>query len=143
MYDERLVTPMRQELTRIGITELRTPEEVDAKLSNAQGTTLVVVNSVCGCAARNARPAVSHALQHSVKPDRLTTVFAGMEKAAVDRARSYFIGYRPSSPQIALLKDGSLVFMLERHDIEGRSAAEIAEDLTAAFDKYCAATAAA
>lgn len=143
MYDERLVTPMRQELTRIGITELRTPEEVDAKLSSAQGTTLVVVNSVCGCAARNARPAVTRALQHSVKPDRLTTVFAGMEKTAVERARSYFIGYGPSSPQIALLKDGNLVFMLERHDIEGRSATEIAEDLTAAFDKYCAATAAA
>jgi putative YphP/YqiW family bacilliredoxin len=143
MYDERLVTPMRQELTRIGITELRTPEEVDAKLGNAQGTTLVVVNSVCGCAARNARPAVTQALQHSVKPDSLTTVFAGMEKDAVNRARSYFIGYAPSSPQIALLKDGELVFILERHNIEGRSAAEIADDLTAAFDKYCGATAAA
>lgn len=143
MYDERLVTPMRQELTRIGITEMRTPEEVDSKLANAQGTTLVIVNSVCGCAARNARPAVTEALQHTVKPDSLTTVFAGMEKDAVDRARSYFIGYGPSSPQIALLKDGNLVFMLERHDIEGRSAHEIAEDLTAAFDKYCAATAAA
>ena len=143
MYDERLVTPMRQELTRIGITEMRTPEEVDAKLADAQGTTLVVVNSVCGCAARNARPAVAQALQHSVKPDSLTTVFAGMEKDAVDRARSYFIGYGPSSPQIALLKDGDVVFMLERHNIEGRSAVEIAEDLTAAFDKYCGATAAA
>ncbi|MDQ6718400.1 MAG: BrxA/BrxB family bacilliredoxin [Gemmatimonadota bacterium] len=143
MYDERLVTPMRQELTSIGITEMRTPEEVDAKLADAQGTTLVVVNSVCGCAARNARPAVAAALQHSVKPDSLTTVFAGMEKAAVDRARSYFIGYGPSSPQIALLKDGKLVFLLERHNIEGRTAGEIADDLTAAFDKYCGATAAA
>jgi putative YphP/YqiW family bacilliredoxin len=143
MYDERLVTPMRQELTRIGITEMRTPEEVDSKLANAQGTTLVVVNSVCGCAARNARPAVTEALRHSVKPDSLTTVFAGMEKDAVDRARSYFIGYGPSSPQIALLKDGNLVFMLERHDIEGRSAGEIANDLTAAFDKYCASPVAA
>ena len=143
MYDERLVTPMRQELTRLGITELRTPEEVDAKLANSQGTTLVVVNSVCGCAARNARPAVAAALQHSVKPDSLTTVFAGMEKDAVNRARSYFLGYGPSSPQIALLKDGNVVFMLERHNIEGRTAEEIAEDLTAAFDKYCGATAAA
>ncbi len=143
MYDERLVAPMRQELTRIGITEMLTPEDVDAKLANAQGTTLVVVNSVCGCAARNARPAVTQALQNQVKPDSLTTVFAGQEKDAVQRARSYFVGYGPSSPQIALLKDGNLVFMLERHDIEGRSAAEIAEDITAAFDKYCTATAAA
>jgi putative YphP/YqiW family bacilliredoxin len=143
MYDERLVTPMRQELTRIGIAEMRTPEEVDAKLADAQGTTLVVVNSVCGCAARNARPAVAQALQHSVKPDSLTTVFAGQDKEAVQRARNYFIGYGPSSPQIALLKDGNIVFMLERHDIEGRSAAEIADDITAAFDKYCGATAAA
>ena len=101
------------------------------------------MNSVCGCAARNARPAVAAALKHSLKPDALTTVFAGMEKAAVDRARSYFIGYGPSSPQIALLKDGNVVFMLERHNIEGRTAEEIAEDLTAAFDKYCGATAAA
>jgi putative YphP/YqiW family bacilliredoxin len=143
MYDERIVTPMRQELTSIGITEMRTPEEVDAKLANAQGTTLVVVNSVCGCAARNARPAVTQALRHSVKPDALTTVFAGMEKDAVDRARSYFVGYGPSSPQIALLKDGNLVFMLERHDIEGRTAEDITKDLTAAFDKYCAVPAAA
>lgn len=143
MYDERLVTPMRQELTRIGITEMRTPEEVDAKLANGDGTTLVVVNSVCGCAARNARPAVTQALQHSAKPDSLTTVFAGQDREAVDRARSYFIGYGPSSPQIALLKDGNLVFMLERHDIEGRTAEEIAQDLTVAFDKYCVATATA
>ena len=143
MYDERLVTPMRQELTRLGVTELRTPEEVDAKLGKKEGTALVVVNSVCGCAARNARPAVAEALKHSVKPDTLATVFAGMEKDAVARARSYFTGYGPSSPQIALLKDGDVVFMLERHNIEGRSAEEIAQDLTAAFDKYCGATAAA
>jgi putative YphP/YqiW family bacilliredoxin len=134
---------MRQELTRIGVTELRTPEEVDAALGKKEGTALVVVNSVCGCAARNARPAVAEALRHSVKPDSLTTVFAGMEKDAVARARSYFTGYGPSSPQIALLKDGDVVFMLERHNIEGRSAEEIARDLTAAFDKYCGATAAA
>jgi Protein of unknown function (DUF1094). len=137
MYDERLVAPMRQELTRIGIEELRTPAEVDAKLANAAGTTLVVVNSVCGCAARNARPAVTQALQSSVKPDALTTVFAGQDKEAVQRARSYFPGYPPSSPQIALLKDGELVFMLERHDIEGRTAEEIAGDLVGAFEKYC------
>lgn len=143
MYDERLVTPMRQELTRIGVTELRTPEEVDAQLGKKEGTALVIVNSVCGCAARNARPAVAEALRHGVKPDSLTTVFAGMEKDAVARARSYFTGYGPSSPQIALLKDGDVVLMLERHNIEGRSAEEIAQDLTAAFDKYCGATAAA
>src|SRR5438876_1673330 len=143
MYDERLVTPMRQELIRLGIAEMRTPEEVDAKLADAQGTTLVVVNSVCGCAARNARPAIAQALQHSVKPDSLTTVFAGQDREAVQQARSYFIGYGPSSPQIALLKDGNIVFMLERHDIEGRSAAAIADDITAAFAKDCVVTAAA
>src|SRR5688572_15009102 len=137
MYDERLVAPMREDLTRLGVEEMRTPEAVDAKLRDAEGTTLVVVNSVCGCAARNARPAVARALQHEVKPDTLTTVFAGQDKDAVQRARSYFTGYPPSSPQIALLKDGKLVFMLERHQIEGRTAGEIAEDLVGAFDKYC------
>ena len=137
MYDERFVTPMRQELTQIGVEEMRTPEAVDAKLKDAKGTTLVVVNSVCGCAARNARPAVAKALEHAVKPDSLTTVFAGQDVPAVQRARSFFVGYPPSSPQIALLKDGKLVFMLERHQIEGRTAGEIAEDLVGAFDKYC------
>ena len=137
MYDERIVTPMRQELTRLGVEEMRTPDEVDAKLKDSKGTALVVVNSVCGCAARNARPAVAQALQHPVKPDRLTTVFAGQDAAAAQRARSYFVGYPPSSPQIALLKDGRLVFMLERHQIEGRTAEEIAEDLVGAFDKFC------
>lgn len=137
MYDERIVTPMRQELTRLGVEEMRTPDEVDAKLKDSRGTALVVVNSVCGCAARNARPAVAQALQHPVKPDLLTTVFAGQDAAAVQRARSYFIGYPPSSPQIALLKDGRLVFMLERHQIEGRTAEEIAEDLVGAFDRFC------
>jgi len=137
MYDERLVAPMREDLTRLGVEELRTPEDVDAKLRDSTGTTLVVVNSVCGCAARNARPAVARALQHEVKPDLLTTVFAGQDKEAVQRARSYFVGYPPSSPQIALLKDGKLVFMLERHQIEGRTAEEIAQDLTGAFDRYC------
>jgi putative YphP/YqiW family bacilliredoxin len=138
MYDERMVAPMRQELTRIGVRELRTPQDVDATLKDAKGTALVVVNSICGCAARNARPAVARALQHSSRPDALTTVFAGQDMEATARARSYFTGYPPSSPQIALLKDGKLVFMLERHQIEGRSADEIAVDLTRAFDKHCA-----
>lgn len=137
MYDERLVAPMREDLTRLGVEEMRTPESVDAKLRDSSGTTLVVVNSVCGCAARNARPAVARALQHEVKPDTLTTVFAGQDVDAVKVARSYFVGYPPSSPQIALLKDGKLVFMLERHQIEGRTAEEIAQDLTGAFDRYC------
>ena len=140
MYDERFVTPMRQELTRLGIEEMRTVGEVDAKLRDSKGTTLVVVNSVCGCAARNARPAVAAALRHEVLPDNLTTVFAGQDAEATSRARSYFTGYPPSSPQIALLKDGQLVHMIERHDIEGRSADEIARDLTAAFDRWCAET---
>ena len=137
MYDERFVTPMRQDLTRLGVEELRTPAEVDAKLKDAKGTTLVVVNSVCGCAARNARPAVAAALQHKVKPDHLTTVFAGQDTEATARARGYFTGYPPSSPQIGLLKDGKVVYMLERYQIEGRSAGEIANDLVTAFDKHC------
>jgi putative YphP/YqiW family bacilliredoxin len=137
MYDERFVTPMRQELTQLGVEEMRTPEEVEAKLKDSRGTTLVVVNSVCGCAARNARPAVARALEHAVKPDALTTVFAGQDVQAVQKARSFFTGYPPSSPQIALLKDGKLVFMLERHQIEGRTANEIADDLVGAFDRYC------
>jgi len=137
MYDERFVTPMRQELTQLGVEEMRTPEEVDAKLKDSKGTALVVVNSICGCAARNARPAVARALQHTVKPDVLTTVFAGQDIQATQKARSYFTGYPPSSPQIALLKDGKIVFMLERHQIEGRTAGEIADDLVGAFDRYC------
>ena len=137
MYDERFVTPMRQELTRLGVEEMRTPAEVDQKLKDTKGTTLVVVNSVCGCAARNARPAVKTALQHDRKPEHLTTVFAGQDTDATARARSYFTGYAPSSPQIGLLKDGKLVFMLERYQIEGRSADDIARDLVGAFDKYC------
>ena len=137
MYPEQIVAPMRQELTRLGVEELRTPEEVDAKLKDAPGTTLVVVNSICGCAARMARPAVAEALKHEKKPDRATTVFAGQDVEATQRARSYFTGYAPSSPSIGLLKDGQLVFMLERWQIEGRSAGEIADDLTEAFEKYC------
>lgn len=137
MYDERLVAPMREELTRLGVEELRTASEVDSRLKEAEGSVLVVVNSVCGCAARNARPAVAKAIGHTKKPDHLTTVFAGQDVDAVQQARSYFTGYPPSSPQIGLLKDGKLVFMLERHQIEGRSADEIATDLIGAFDTHC------
>ena len=137
MYDERLLAPMRAELTSLGVEELRTADAVNATLGEAAGTTLVVVNSVCGCAARNARPAVAAALRHGVTPDRLTSVFAGQDVEATATARAHFTGYRPSSPAIALMKDGDVVFMLERHDIEGRSAAEIAADLTTAFDRHC------
>ena len=143
MYDERLVAPMRQDLTRLGITELRTAEEVDAELKDLKGTALVVVNSVCGCSARMARPAVAIALQNPIKPEHLTTVFAGQDAEATERARSYFTGYPPSSPQIGLLKDGKLVFMLERWQIEGRPAEEIAHDLVNAFNRYCAPAASA
>jgi putative YphP/YqiW family bacilliredoxin len=138
MYDERLVAPMRQELTKLGVKELRTPEEVESTLDNAKGTTLVIVNSVCGCSARMARPAVAIALQNPIKPDVATTVFAGQDAEATERARSYFTGYPPSSPQIGLLKDGELVFMLERWQIESRAAEEIAHDLVNAFNKFCA-----
>lgn len=136
-YDERFVAPMREELTRLGITEMRTADAVDDTLKNARGTTLVVVNSICGCAARNARPAVAAALRHDKRPDTLTTVFAGQDLEATSRARSYFTGYQPSSPQIALLRDGEIVYMLERSQIEGRSADAIANDLVAAFDQHC------
>ncbi len=136
-YDERLVAPMRYELTRIGVKEMRTADEVDSTLRNASGTALVVVNSVCGCAARNARPAVAMALENGKRPELLTTVFAGQDLEATNRARGYFTGYPPSSPQIALMKEGQLVFMLERHQIEGRAASEIAGDLTEAFERYC------
>jgi putative YphP/YqiW family bacilliredoxin len=138
MYPEHLVAPMREELTSIGFTELRTPEAVDAAVRDTKGTTLVVVNSVCGCSARNARPAAAMAIRNAVKPDHLTTVFAGQDADATNRARSYFTGYPPSSPQIGLLKDGKLVFMLERWQIEGRPAPEIAKDLVAAFNEFCA-----
>ena len=139
MYDERMVEPMRRELTRLGVVELRTPADVDAKLIDTKGTTLVVVNSVCGCAARMARPAVAIALQHATRPEHLTTVVAGQDVEATERARGYFTGYRPSSPSIALMKDGKLVFMMERWQIEGRPAEDIAADLTQAFDAHCAA----
>jgi len=137
MYDPELVRPMREELTRIGFQELRTPEEVDAAITTERAPTLVVVNSVCGCAARNARPAAALAIQHERRPPRLLTVFAGQDGDATARARSYFTGYAPSSPQIALFKDGKLVFMLERRNIEGRNARDIAADLMAAFERFC------
>jgi putative YphP/YqiW family bacilliredoxin len=137
MYDERFVTPMRQELTRLGFSELRTPDDVDKTLQDVKGTALVVVNSVCGCSARMARPAVRIALENPIKPDLLATVFAGQDAEATDRARSYFTGYAPSSPSISLMKDGKLVFMLERFQIEGRPAEEIAHDLVNAFNRFC------
>jgi putative YphP/YqiW family bacilliredoxin len=137
MYDERFVTPMREELTRLGVREMRTAEEVDQALRDARGTTLVVVNSICGCAARNARPAVARALQNPKRPGRLTTVFAGQDAEATARAREYFAPYPPSSPQIALLKNGAIAFMLERKQIEGRAAEEIAKDLVEAFETHC------
>ncbi|HEU4994845.1 MAG TPA: BrxA/BrxB family bacilliredoxin [Gemmatimonadaceae bacterium] len=137
MYPEELVQPMRVELTQIGFEELRTPGEVDARLTE-KGTTLVVVNSICGCAARMARPAVRLALRDSSeKPDHLTTVFAGQDREATDKARGYFTGYPPSSPSIALLRDGQIVFMLERWQIEGRPAPDIAADLVTAFQEHC------
>jgi putative YphP/YqiW family bacilliredoxin len=137
MYPEPLLVPMRQELTRLGVEELRSASDVDAKLKETAGTTLVVVNSVCGCSARMARPAVRIALENPLKPENLTTVFAGQDAEATERARSYFVGYAPSSPSITLMKDGKLVFMLERFQIEGRPAEEIAHDLVNAFNKYC------
>ena len=137
MYPEEMVAPMRTELTRIGFREMRTPQEVDASLSGQSGTALVVVNSICGCAAGRARPAVAQALENAARPDTLLTVFAGQDREATDRARSYFTGFGPSSPSIALLRDGKLIFMLERSDIEGRDPYSIAEDLTRAFDRFC------
>jgi putative YphP/YqiW family bacilliredoxin len=142
MYDEMIVGPMRQELTRLGIEETRTAQEVDAILGEKQGTVLVVVNSVCGCAAGMARPAVAMALENEVRPDKMITVFAGNDREATQRAREYFVGYRPSSPMIALMKDGQVVKMLERWQIEGRHAHDIAAELTAAFNEHCAKEAA-
>jgi len=136
MYDERLVTPMRRELTDIGFVELRTADEVDAALRDQPGTALVLVNSVCGCSARMARPAARLAVTHQVTPDRLYTVFAGQDMDATEQARGYFTGYPPSSPAFALLRDGKLVWMLERRQIEGRPADEIARDLVAAFERH-------
>jgi putative YphP/YqiW family bacilliredoxin len=137
MYPEEMIRPMRQELTNIGFREMRTPEEVDSALKQEKGTVLVVVNSICGCAAGRARPAVAKALTHKARPETLTTVFAGQDREATDRARGYFTGYAPSSPSIALMRDGKIVFMLERRQIEGRDPYSIAQDLTSAFDRFC------
>jgi putative YphP/YqiW family bacilliredoxin len=137
-YPEFFVAPMRLELTRFGVKELRTVAEVDQAVTATPGTTMIIVNSVCGCAAGKARPGVALALKHTVTPDLVATVFAGADVEATDRARSYFTGYAPSSPSIALLRDGKLLYMLERSQIENRNADEIAATLTAAFDQYCA-----
>ena len=137
-YPEIMIRPMREDLTRLGVQELKTAEEVDNAVKNSKGTLMVVVNSICGCAAGKARPGVALALQNEVKPDRVATVFAGADIEATERARSYFTGYRPSSPSIAILKDGELVYMLERFQIEGRDATQIAGELTQAFEKHCA-----
>lgn len=136
-YPEFLIAPMREELTDVGFTELRTAADVDRAVAE-KGTTMVVVNSVCGCAAGKARPGIAHAMQHATRPDRAVTVFAGADIEATDRARSYFTGYPPSSPSVAILRDGKLVYIMERHQIEGNTAEGIAAALTAAFDKYCA-----
>ncbi|MDA8352895.1 MAG: BrxA/BrxB family bacilliredoxin [Firmicutes bacterium] len=136
---QAMVQPMRDELTRVGFEELTTPEEVVEALEGkgAKGTALVVVNSVCGCAAGLARPAVVHSLEHDTKPDHLFTVFAGQDKEATAKAREYFEGYPPSSPSFALMKDGKVVHMIPRHEIEDRSLEEISANLTGAYDKYC------
>ena len=138
MYPEIMVIPMREELTRIGVRELRTAEEVDRAIVNQLGTTLVIVNSICGCAAGRMRPAVRVALQNSARPENMFSVFAGQDKEATERARSYFTGYPPSSPSIALLRDGKLIYMMQRSDIEHREAADIAAELKKTFDKFCA-----
>src|SRR6187200_2286288 len=140
-YPEFFVAPMRAELTSLGVEELRTPEQVDGAVAGTPGTLLVVVNSVCGCAAGKARPGLALALRSGARPDRLTSVFAGFDVEATDRAREYFSGVRPSSPSIAMLQDGKLVYMMERHQIEGRGPLEIAADLQSAFARYCAAPA--
>ena len=138
-YPEPFIAPMRAELTSLGVRELRTAADVDQAMT-APGLTMIVVNSICGCAAGKARPGVAMALQHARRPDLVATVFAGADIEATDRARSYFAPYPPSSPSIGLLRDGTLVFMLQRKDIENRDARAIAERLTAAFDQFCATT---
>jgi putative YphP/YqiW family bacilliredoxin len=137
MYPELMLIPMREELTKAGVKELRTADEVD-RVVTQPGTTMIVVNSVCGCAAGRMRPAVRAALHHPTRPDNIYSVFAGQDKEATDRARSYFTGYPPSSPSIAILRDGQLLYMLERRQIETREAPAIAADLVSAFDQFCA-----
>lgn len=139
MYPEPMIAPFREELTRFGVAETRTADELD-KAVQAPGTVMVVVNSVCGCAAGKMRPAVGRAMQHANLPDRSVTVFAGQDREATEKARTYFAGYQPSSPSIGILRDGKLVYFMERFQIESRDAGSIAADLTAAFDKFCAKT---
>lgn len=138
MYPEIMVVPMREELTRLGVEELRTAEDADRVIAKQAGTTMVIVNSICGCAAGRMRPAVRMALQHSARPQRIFSVFAGQDREATERARSYFTGYPPSSPSIALLQDGQLLHMMQRSDIEHREAADIATELKKIFDRFCA-----
>ena len=142
-YPEFMIAPLREELTRLGVREVRTATEVDDLIKDTKGTVLMVVNSVCGCAAGKARPGVALALQHSETPDVTATVFAGADIEATARARSLFVGYPPSSPAIGLLRDGQLVYMMERHQIEGQEAPAIARQLIAAFDEHCLKTAVA
>lgn len=137
MYPPELVAPMKEDLTKAGFKELLTIEEVNQAIDQTEGTTLMVINSVCGCAAANARPAAKMSINHNKKPDHLVTVFAGVDKEAVDQARKFTLPYPPSSPSMALFKDGKLVHFIERHHIEGRAAEMIAENLQMAFDEYC------
>jgi putative YphP/YqiW family bacilliredoxin len=137
-YPESFIGPMREELTRLGVQELRTPGDVDALQQQPSNTVMVVVNSMCGCAAGKARPGIARALEHPVQPDVVATVFAGGDIEATDRARTYFTGYPPSSPSIAILRDGEIVYMMERRQIENQSAEAIARQLTEAFDTHCA-----
>ncbi|HEU4649351.1 MAG TPA: BrxA/BrxB family bacilliredoxin [Gemmatimonadales bacterium] len=139
-YDPRLVAPMRDEMVRMGAKELRTVAEVDEALGDQKGTMLVFVNSICGCAAGNARPALAMALKHGAKPQQVVTVFAGQDLEATARARQYFADYAPSSPSMALLRDGEVVHFIHRHQIEGQPPQAVAANLTSAFDKYCGAT---
>jgi putative YphP/YqiW family bacilliredoxin len=136
-YPEEFIGPMRQELTRLGVQETRTPEEVDALLRPQAGTVLMVINSMCGCAAGRARPAIALSLGHAMVPDKVATVFAGGDLEATARVREYLHDYPPSSPSVALFRDGQPVFMLHRHQIENRDATEIAKSLTEAFDQFC------
>ena len=136
-YPENFVAPMREELTRLGIEELRSSSDVEQAIAGTPGTLMIVVNSICGCAAGKARPGVALALRHAAKPDRVATVFAGCDIDATDRARAHFTGYAPSSPSIGLFRNGALVYMLERHQIENRDAQSIASELTKAFDTFC------
>jgi putative YphP/YqiW family bacilliredoxin len=138
MYPEIVVIPMREELTRLGVQELRSADEVDRAIVDQPGMAMVIVNSICGCAAGRMRPAVRIALQNSVRPERMFSVFAGQDKEATERARNYFTGYPPSSPSIALLRDGKLIHMMQRSDIEHREAADIATELKKTFDRFCA-----